>query len=44
MNGILAVQALTYVALGTAFLMAGNWRLGITQLLLAVVQGLVYAS
>ena len=40
---ILAVQVLTFVALGLIFLSQGNWKLGTTQLLLAMVQGLMYS-
>lgn len=43
MGVILAVQAATFVALGVFFLLAGDWKLGCAQLLLAAVQGLVYS-
>lgn len=40
---ILAIQCITFVALGILFLSMGDWRLGVCQLLLAAVQALIYA-
>lgn len=40
---VLAVQVATFVALGIYFIADGNWRLGVAQLLLAVVQAVIYA-
>lgn len=40
---ILAVQAITFVALGLYFLTHGQAKLGAAQLLLAAVQSLVYS-
>lgn len=39
----LAIQAITFVALGLYFLSHGHVKLGAAQLLLAAVQGLVYS-
>lgn len=41
---VLAVQVATFVALGCFFLSRGDWRLGISQLLLATVQGIIYSK
>lgn len=43
MTVLLILQVSTYIGLGSLFLLAGNWKLGIAQLLLAGVQGLVFA-
>lgn len=43
MTAVLAVQALTFVALGAMFLKTGDLKLGAAQLLLAAVQALVYS-
>ena len=40
---IVGVQAATFVALGVLFVATGDWRLGASQLMLAAVQGLIYA-
>lgn len=40
---VLAVQVLTFVALGAMFLAAGQVRLGIAQILLALVQAVIYS-
>jgi hypothetical protein len=40
---ILVVQCLTFLALGALFLSQGNWRLGVAQLLLLIVQGVIYS-
>jgi hypothetical protein len=42
-HAILAIQCLTFLALGAWFLGAGHWRLGAAQLLLAAVQGVIYS-
>jgi hypothetical protein len=44
MKLILAVQVLTFVCLGVIFLSRGDWRLGTCQLLLAVVQAVLYTG
>lgn len=44
MTAILAVQVLTFIALGVMFLGAGEWRLGVAQLLLAAVQAVIYSG
>ncbi len=44
MRAILVVQVSTFVALGVLFLRDGDWRLGVTQLLLAAVQGIIYSG
>ena len=41
---ILAPQLVTYAALGVYFLVHGNWRLGVAQLLLLGVQGLLFSQ
>ena len=41
---ILAVQVATFVALGVAFMVRGDWRLGIAQILLAAVQAVIYSG
>ena len=41
---VLALQVATYVTLGIMFLVQGNWRFGVTQLLLASVQGIIYSG
>jgi hypothetical protein len=40
---ILIVQVLTFVLLGVVFMVGGEFRLGVAQLLLAAVQGVIYA-
>lgn len=40
---ILIVQVATFVALGILFLTEGKWRLGAAQLLLAIIQGVIYS-
>lgn len=44
LNVLLSVQVLTFVGLGAHFLIAGDWRLGSAQLLLAAVQGIIYSG
>lgn len=44
MTAILIVQVLTFIALGTLFLVSGDWRLGAAQLLLASVQAIIYSG
>ena len=41
---ILALQAITFLALGALFLADGHIRLGIAQLLLAAVQLVIYSE
>lgn len=41
---VLAVQVFTFVALGAHFVTHGEVRLGIAQLLLAVVQAVIYSG
>jgi len=41
---VLPIQVLTFVVLGTAFVLAGQYRLGIVQLLLAAVQAILYSG
>lgn len=43
LNAILAVQIATFAALGFLFILDGDWRLGVAQLLLALVQGVIYS-
>lgn len=40
---LIVVQVCTFVGLGLVFLSSGQWRLGVAQLLLAVVQAVIYA-
>lgn len=42
--GILAIQVLTFVALGVIYLCQGEWRLGSAQILLAIVQAVIYTG
>lgn len=39
---LMAAQVATFAALGGYFLTTGAWRLGVAQLLLAVVQVVIY--
>lgn len=41
---LLTVQVSTFVVLGLRFLTLGEWRLGVAQLLLAVVQAVIYSG
>jgi hypothetical protein len=41
---ILGLQVATFAALGTWFIATGSVRLGIAQLLLAVVQAVIYSG
>ena len=41
---LLAAQGVTFLALGLVFVLAGKTRLGIAQLLLCVVQLVVYSA
>lgn len=43
-RAILAVQVATFLALGVLFLAAGQWRLGTAQLLLALIQAILYSG
>lgn len=40
--GLVIVQGLSFVALGSYFAVQGAWRLAVAQLLLAAVQVIVY--
>lgn len=44
MTVLLAIQVLTFVVLGGLFLADGQTRLGIAQILLAAVQGVIYTG
>lgn len=44
MTAVLTIQVATFVALGAMFLAAGDWRLGVAQLLLAAVQAVIYSG
>ncbi|MGH2964409.1 MAG: hypothetical protein ACRDMH_03380 [Solirubrobacterales bacterium] len=44
MTAILTVQICTFIALGATFISAGQWRLGTAQLLLALVQLIIYSG
>jgi hypothetical protein len=41
---ILGLQVATFVALGAWFIATGSVRLGVAQLLLAAVQGVIYSA
>lgn len=41
---LLVIQVVTFVGLGLVRLAAGDWRLGVAQLLLALVQAIVYSA
>jgi hypothetical protein len=41
---VLAVQVATFVVLGGFFLLQHNWRLGVSQILLAAVQAIIYSG
>lgn len=41
---VLAAQVVTFLALGAHFLLIGDWRLGIAQMLLAAVQAVIYSG
>lgn len=41
---VLGAQVVTYLILGVYFLSVGNWRLGVAQLLLAAVQGVLFSD
>lgn len=44
MSVILSIQVVTFVVLGCMFLHAGDWRLGTAQLLLAIIQAVLYSG
>lgn len=44
MRLILAVQVLTFIALGALFIRDGQVRLGVAQLMLAAVQAVIYTG
>ena len=41
---VLFVQVSTFLTLGGYFLTQGSWRLGLSQILLAAVQGIIYGG
>lgn len=41
---LLAAQVATYVGLGALYLARGDWRFGVAQALLAVVQAVIYTG
>ena len=41
---VLGVQVATFAVLGGYYLAHGDWRLGTAQLLLAVVQAVIYSA
>lgn len=41
---VLAIQVSSFFALGAIFLSQGQWRLGTVQLLLAIIQGVLYSG
>lgn len=41
---LIAVQVATFVLLGAVFMQQGQWRLGFAQILLAVVQAIIYTG
>lgn len=41
---VLVIQVATFVALGAYYVSHGNYRLGVAQLLLAVVQAVIYSG
>jgi hypothetical protein len=43
-GALLALQVATYVGLGVLYLTRGDWRFGVAQLLLAVVQAVIYTG
>lgn len=44
MSVVLVIQVVTFVWLGALFFQRGDWRLGTAQLLLAVVQAVIYSG
>jgi hypothetical protein len=44
MNAILLIQVASFVGLGILFIAAGQWRLGVAQILLAAVQLIIYSG
>ncbi len=40
----LVIQIGTFLVLGAIFIGSGQWRLGVAQLLLAAVQGVIYSG
>lgn len=42
--GLLAVQVATFAVLGSVMLARGEYRLGVAQILLAVVQAVIYSG
>ena len=41
---VLALQVLTFIALGILFMREGQWRLGACQVMLAGVQAILYSG
>lgn len=41
---VLALQVATFLWLGMHFLLSGQWRLGVAQVLLAAVQAVIYSG
>lgn len=44
LTALITIQVATFLALGCLFLSAGDWRLGVAQLLLAAVQAIIYTG
>jgi hypothetical protein len=44
LNIVVGVQAATMIVVGSAFLAQGEWRLGVAQMLLAVVTAVLYTG
>lgn len=42
LRALVVIQIVTFIPASYIFTKEGNWRLGIAQLLLAFVQGLIY--
>lgn len=43
-QALVVVQVATFLGLGALFLVRGDWRLGVSQLLLAAVQAVIYSG
>ena len=41
---VLGVQVVSFLSMGIYYLTQGNWRLGVSQILLACVQGIIYSG
>lgn len=44
MKVVLAIQVITFVFMGAMFIAHGQYRLGFAQLLLAMVQAVIYSG